>query len=199
MESIRKYIGYAAFCAAALAAAVGVIILFTDIAAAFKMINSFGGFIRFGGYWLAKVVCWAGIAVIAVLTVLKMGQLDANKRNDRISLMAGIGALAEFASCLVTLVFAIKNNVAGYLGGKFWVLFIFTILVIAAFFVRRFVFGKNLFVGKIMAAAAAFVMFIVFCLYFDGASTRGIIYGIFWVLAYAVMTAHPLLASPIKE
>ena len=199
MESLRKYLGYIVFIFVAVAAAVGVIVYVTEVGEVFKAVHDFDSFMLTLFPWLARVICWTIIAIMAIVATVKLGNLDAPQRDNKCVKFVVVGALAEFLAMLALIIVMFKINASKYIPGKAWALLVVTALVLVAAIVRKVSFANNVLVGKIMAAALALVMFVVMIISSDGAAGKGMVAFILWIIGYALLTAHPLLSSPLKQ
>ena len=199
MESLRKYLGYIVFIFVAVAAAVGVIVYVTDAGEVFKAVHDFDSFLLTLFPWLARVICWTIIAIMSIVATIKLGNMDAKKRDDKGVTLIVVAALAEFLAMLALIIVMFKLNASNAIPGKAWALLIISVLVIVAAIVRKVSFANKTLVSKIMAAALALTMFVVMIVSMDGARGKGLIVFILWMLSYALLTAHPLLSSPLKD
>ena len=199
MESLRKYLGYIVFIFVAVAAAVGVIVYVTEVGEVFKAVHDFDSFMLTLFPWLARVICWTIIAIMAIVATVKLGNLDAPQRDNKCVKFVVVGALAEFLAMLALIIVMFKINASKYIPGKAWALLVVTALVLVAAIVRKVSFAQNNLVSKIMAAALALVMFVVMIISSDGAAGKGLVVFILWIIGYALLTAHPLLSSPLKQ
>lgn len=206
MESLRKVLGYVVLGLIALAAVLGVVFKLTDAGDQFKATFDdgfdFDRLLNFVASWVAQLVCWAIMAVVAILALLKEAKgMEAKALDNKVLKLVVIGAIAEFIAGLVKVILGAKVGPMDlWMGGNSWVLFIFAILVIAAALVRKIVFKDNNLIGKCIAAGAGLLMFIAAILWLGdvkGSSSLTTTW-VFFLIAYIAATASPLLSSDLK-
>ena len=197
MENLRKFLGYIVFGVVAAFAVIASILFFVNILDAFKNIQSFDDFLQLALLYLSRVVCWIVMAVIAIIGMVRLQKMDAQKQDNTGALLVFVGAIAELFYVIGVIYVYSKYHLN--IEGKVWALLIFSTMVIAAFIVRAVGFSKNILVGKIIAASMALIMFIIMLVGVDALAEKLKICLILMAIAYGGLVAFPLLSSPLKK
>ena len=187
MENLRKYLGWAFLGLLGLGALFIAIDAITDIGDVFKHGFDSGKIFFYNTLpYILGLVGYILVVVLAVLAALKLLKSSEGVEGKG-ALLVCILAAVEVISAFFTLLMVIDADMVDFLPGKFWALFIITILVVVALLVRKFAFKDNAFVGNIILAACALAMFIVYIVAMDGIKGLPLVGYIFLFLGCGVV------------
>ena len=199
MESLRKYIGYAFFTLVLVAAAVGLIAYVTDIVKVFKGVNDFDSFMQLAFSYLTRIVCWTIILITSIIALTKLNKMDGAQRDNKGVSFVLIIAICEFIAALGLIIVYVKLTQVKAIPNTTWVAAVLSLIVFIADIVRKVSFAKNVLVNKIMCAALALLMFVLYILFMNGLGGLLMVTFVLWLLALAGLIANPFLSSPLKE
>ena len=200
MESLRKYLGFIVYGLFIFACVFGVISKFTDITHTFDGVNDFWGFLSVVATWATELVVWTIAFIMGIVAMTKLTKMTPAQSDSKAVTFVMLGALAEFIGLSLLLIVNAKYDTVSYLkGDTFWFPWIASMLVIVGVIVRKVSFGNNVLVGKIFGACLALIMFVVAILLMGQRGDMAKVTWIFFMIAYAGLTAYPLLSSPLKQ